>query len=165
MVDLLHIETEPLDLLLATLRAVIHVREGDAIYPINASLRDFLTDSTRCTDSRVFVDPSRYHSMISRGCLDFVARHLKKPDLRDVCQDGKDLFPYACRYWARHLADPSLGESLVDRLHDFTSTRLLYWVECLSLLDGLDLGINGLNVPIKVLVSLRWHGCEQKLDI
>ena len=99
LIDLLHIETESLNQSLATLRAVIHVREGDAIYPIHASLRDFLTDSTRCTDSRVFVDPSRYHSMISRACLDFMARRLKKPDLRDICRDGGNLLPYACRYW------------------------------------------------------------------
>ena len=49
LTNLLHIKTERLDNLLYSLRAVIHVREGDAIYPIHASLRDFLTDPDRCT--------------------------------------------------------------------------------------------------------------------
>jgi hypothetical protein len=57
LTDMLRIGTERLDQLLGALRAVIHVREGDAIYPIHASLRDFLTDPKRCTDSRFSVDP------------------------------------------------------------------------------------------------------------
>jgi len=72
---------------------------------------------------------------------------LQKPDLRSICQDGKKLLTgdltYACQYWARHLAESNLNQSLVDRLHDFASDRLLYWIEGLSLINDLDLGISG----------------------
>ena len=165
LIDLLDIGAERLDQLLAALRAVIHVREGDAVYPIHASLRDFLTDRKRCTNLRILVEPSRHHSIISCACLDFMARFLTKPELDDTCRDGKNLLPYACRYWARHLADSDLDGSLVDRLQGFASIRLLYWVECLSLLDDLELGINGLGILNEVLVGLCLHDCEHKLDI
>jgi len=167
LTNLLHIGTERLDNLLHALRAVIHIREGDAIYPIHASLRDFLTDRHRCTDLRVFVNPTHHHSMISRACFDRMASLLQKPELRNICRDGKKLLPddltYACQYWARHLAESNLDQSLVDCLHDFASTRLLYWIEGLSLIDDLDLGISGLGIIIKILVvGPRLHGCEQK---
>jgi len=165
LTDLLHINTERLDNVLYALRAVIHVREGDAIYPIHASFRDFLTDRYRCTDLRVFVNPTHHHSMISRACFDRMTSLLRKPDLRNICRDGKKLLPddliYACQYWTRHLAESNLDQSLVDRLHDFASTRLLYWIECLSLIDDLDLGISGLGIVLKVLVGPRWYGCKQ----
>ena len=170
--DLLHIGTERLDHLLHALRAVIHVREGDAIYPIHASLRDFLTAPDRCTDPRVFVDPTHHHSMISRACFDCMTSLLQKPaDLGNIGQDGKktllpDDLTYACQYWARHLAESNLDQSLVDRLHDFASARLLYWIECLSLIDDLDLGISGLGVVINVLVvGPRLHGRERNIQL
>jgi len=156
LTDLLHIKTEHLDNLLYALRAVIHVREGDAVYPIHASFRDFLTDPNRCTNPRVFVNSTRHHSMISRACFDCMTSLLQKPDLRNICRDRKKLLPddltYACQYWTRHLAESNLDQSLIDRLHDFTCTRLLYWIEGLGLIGDLDLGISGLGIIIKVLV-------------
>jgi hypothetical protein len=167
LTDLLHIETERLNPLLDALRAIIHVREGDAIYPIHASLRDFLTDPDRCTDSRVFVHPAHHHNMISRACFDCMTFLLQEPDLGDIRGDGKELLPddliYACQYWARHLAESDLDQSLVARLHDFASDRLLYWIEHLSFIGDLDLGISGLSILTKVLVvGPRLHGCECK---
>jgi len=154
LTDLLHIKIERLDNLLYALRAVIHVREGDAIYPIHASLRDFLTDPDRCTNPHVFVDPTHHHGMISRACFDCMTSLLQKPDLRNICRDRKvlpDDLTYACQYWTRHLAESNVDQSLVDRLHDFASTRLLYWIEGLSLVGDLDLGISGLGIVIIVL--------------
>jgi len=169
IIDLLHIKTERLDHLLHALRAVIHVREGDAIYPIHASLRDFLTDRRRCTNPCVFVNPTRHHSMISGACFDRMTSLLQKPDLRYICREKKRLpddLTYACRYWARHLAESHLDQSLVDRLQAFASVRLLYWIECLSLTDDLDLGVSGLGIVIKVLVVCpRLHSCDSKPNI
>ena len=155
--DLLRIGPERLDRLLDALRPVIHVRKGDAIYPIHASLRDFLTDPDRCTDSRIFVDPIYHHSMISRACFDRMTSLLQEPDLRDMGRDGKKFLPesltYVCQYWPRHLAESNLDQSLVDRLDDFASARLLYWIERLRLVGDLDLGISGLGIVISVLVA------------
>ena len=156
LTDLLHIESGRLNHLLDALRAVIHVREGDAIYPIHASFRDFITNPDRCTDSRVFVHPGDHHSMISRACFDRMTSLLQKPDLRDLLRSLKEWLPgdliYASHYWTRHLAESNLDKSLVDRLNDFASVRLLYWIECLSIIGDLDLGISGLDNVIKVLV-------------
>jgi hypothetical protein len=105
--------------------------------------------------------------MISRACFDRMGSLLQKPDLRGICRDRKKLLPgdltYACQYWTRHFAKSNLDQSLVDRLHDFVSDRLLYWIEGLSLIDDLDLGISGLGIVIKVLVvGCHLHGCEGK---
>jgi hypothetical protein len=157
LADLLHVEIVHLNNLLDALRAVIHVWEGDEVYPIHASLRDFLTDRDRCTDSRIFIHPTQHHTIISRACFDCMESLLQKSDLRGICRDGQKLLPgdltYACQYWARHLAESNLDQPLVDCLHDFTSDRLLYWIEGLSLIDDLDLGIRGLGMAIKVLRS------------
>jgi len=164
LADLLHVEIVRLNNLLDTFRAVIHVREGDEIYPIHASLRDFLTDRDRCTDSRIFIYPSQHHTRISHACFNRMESLLQKPDLRSFCRDGEKLLPgdltYACQYWARHLAESTFDLPLVDLLRDFASDRLLYWIEGLSLNDDLDLGISGLGIVIKVLVGPHLHGCE-----
>jgi hypothetical protein len=68
--NLLLMEIDRLNHLLDALRAVIHVREGDEVYPIHASLRDFLTYRDRCTDPRIFIHPAQHHSIISRACFD-----------------------------------------------------------------------------------------------
>jgi hypothetical protein len=167
--NLLHMEIDRLNHLLDALRAVIHVREGDEVYPIHASLRDFLTYRDRCTDPRIFIHPAQHHSIISRACFDRMESILQRPDLRSICRDGKTLLPddltYVSRYWARHLAESNLDQLLVDRLHDFASDHLLYWIESLSLIDDLDLGISGLGIVIKVLVvGYRLHGHEGKAE-
>jgi len=41
---------------------------------------------------------------------------------------------------------------LIDLLHDFACDRLLYWIEGLSLIGDIDMGISGLGIVIKVLV-------------
>jgi len=169
LTDLLHIGTKRLDHLLYALRAVIHVREGDAIYPIHASLRDFLTDPERCTDRRVFIHPTHHHGMISSSCFDRMASLLQKPDLRDICRDGKKLLPedltYASQYWAKHLAESNLSQSLINHLYDFASVRLLFWIESLSLIGNLELGISGLGTAIKALVvRSRLHVCDHKAN-
>jgi hypothetical protein len=154
--DLLHVETERLNRLLDALCAVIHVREGDEVYPIHALLRDFLTDRDRCTDSYIFIHPAQHHNIISHACFNCMESLLQGPDLHNICQDWKKLLQddltYASRYWARHLAHSNLDQSLVDCLHDLASDHLLYWIEALSLIDDLDLGISGLGIMIKVLV-------------
>jgi hypothetical protein len=164
LADLLHMEIEHLSYLLDALRAVIHVREGDEIYPIHASLRDFLTDQDRCTDSRVFIHPAQHHMRISHACFKCMESLLQKPDLRDIYWYWElpgDL-TYACQHWARHLAESTFDQPLVDLLHEFASDRLLCWIEGLSLIDDLDLGISGLGIVIKVLVGPRLHGSEGK---
>jgi hypothetical protein len=168
LTNLLHIKIEQLDPLLHALRAIIHVRKGDEIYPIHASLRDFLTNPVRCTDRRVFVDPAHHHGMISRACFARMTSLLQKP-LRDLPRNGKKFLPddltYACRYWARHFAESNLDRSLMDLLGAFASSRLLYWIEYLSLIGDLDLGTSGLGIVINILVSPRLNGCEHKAEL
>ena len=64
-----------------------------------------------------------------------------------------------------YLAESNFDHPLVDLFHDFASDRLLYWIEGLSLLDDIDLGISGLGIVIKVLmVCPRLYGCEGKVN-
>ena len=93
-----------------------------------------------------------------------MASLLQKPDLRDICRDGKKLLPedltYASQYRAKHLAESNLSQSLIDHLYDFASVRLLYyWIESLSLTGSLDLGISVLGTAIKALVVRSPFAC------
>jgi len=108
--------------------------------------------------------------MISSFCFNCMAPLLQKPDLHDICRDGKKLPPedltYASQYWAKHLAESKLSQSLIDHLYDFASVRLLYWIESLSLIGNLDLGISGLGNAIKALVVRpHLHDCDHNAKL
>jgi hypothetical protein len=149
---------------LNALCAIIHVREEDEIFPIHASFHDFLTDRNRCNDSRFFIEPVQHHRALASACLDCIVSHFQCSDtlgIRNDMQQNRDvqenvkLLPgdltYACRYWPRHVALCELDQSLIDLLNRFSSHNLLYWIECLSLIGGLDQGISSLPGAINIL--------------
>ena len=143
---------------------------GDPVRVFHKSFSDFLTDPGRCEDKRFFVDPSTQHTEILLSCLDLMKDGLKK----NICNlddnvslsEVKDLparrtarvgdaLEYACRFWTNHLAgidSSSPGTEKVQKaIHDFFKTRLLFWIEVLSLMENLDVAVCALN-DIE-----RWH--------
>ena len=128
------------------------------------SFPDFLTDPGRCTDQRFFVDPSICHKEIVLSCLNVMKDRLKKniccPD--DYAVLGKvenlsthrrtyigDTLEYACQFWTNHLVKTSGSgpevEEVQRAIEKFFTTHLLFWVEVLSLMGKLDIGIYALN--------------------
>ena len=90
--------------------------------------------------------------------------HLQSPDVLGIwnyTNKNKDAqkrvklllgnLTYACRYWAQHVALCELDPLLVDLLCRFFYNNLLCWIECLSVIGGLDRGISSLPGAIKIL--------------
>ena len=138
--------------------------EDDLIRPFHQSFLDFLTDPARCNDERFFIDPPVHHADLLFSCLDLMGEKLMKNicDLNGcpLLSEVKDLpdrkkasvgeaLEYACRFWAKHLSEvPSSGphvERVKAAIDEFFTTRLLFWIEALSLTGYLDLGVHALR--------------------
>jgi hypothetical protein len=130
---------------------VIPSNENGIINTFHASFHDFLTDRTRYL-GKIYVDPEQRHMEITMHLLRRMMVGLKK----NICQldefqlnvEVQDLYErrarfiggslaYACRHWAQHLSRFSAtegGAMLIDMLESFVESKLLYWIEVLSLL-------------------------------
>ncbi|KAH7919326.1 hypothetical protein BV22DRAFT_1075393 [Leucogyrophana mollusca] len=126
------------------------LRKDDGfIRVLHASIFDFFTSPTRCTDSRFYIDKELFSRFLASRCFDAM-RMLK----RDICgihdptkmnQDVKDLSQrlqqnvpehvrYGCLYWHLHLADVAIDDrKLFKDAKGWLSTHLLHWFEVMSL--------------------------------
>jgi hypothetical protein len=163
--------TDEVTTTLLELRSVVLVPEGGGLVrTFHLSFHDYLTDKDRCTNRRFFIDPALRHTEIARYCLERMMRSLKR-DICDICDPTKmnvevdDLdqritkyvpgdLQYACRYWAFHLSEGSLDESLLELVQSFVPRYTLYWIEILSLLGELARGIKAVKMAaVKLSVS------------
>ena len=151
---------------LRSLHSLLLVPDNDVdpVRVFHKSFPDFLTDPGRCKDARFFIDPSVRHVDILFSCLSLMEEKLKKNicDLDDyaILSEVKDLparkeaciggaLEYACRFWTKHLAKiPGNGVN-VERVHgaidEFFATRLLFWIEVLSITGHLGLSVYAIN--------------------
>ena len=136
----------------------------DPVHIFHKSFPDFLTHPGRCRDQRFFVNPSVHHRKILLSCLDTMKGGLKK----DICNLGKytflsevedlpthrttyigDALWYACRFWTDHLVKVSSSspdaEEVQKEIDEFFMNHFLFWIEVLSLMENLDIGIHALN--------------------
>ena len=133
------------------------------IHVLHKSFPDFLTDQQRCTDQQFFVDPLIHHREILLSCLKVMKAGLR----RDICQldncillEGEDLathraayigdtLEYACQFWTDHLARTTSSQDSIEEIHkaiqEFFETSLLFWIEVLSLMGKLDVGVYAIN--------------------
>ena len=135
--------------------------------PIRAfhkSFPDFLTDHRRCTDHRFFVDPSIHHRDLLLSCLNMMNERLEK----NICKLDDHIFlskvknigacraayigdalKYACCFWTNHLMGiPGSNSGITEvqkAITRFFKKSLLFWIETLSLLGTLNIGVHALN--------------------
>ena len=143
---------------------LIPTSEVDPICSFHKSFPDFLTDPGRCKDKRFFVDPSIHHTDVLFSCLDLMKERLRRNicdlDERLTLSEVKDLptrrescigsaLEYACRFWAKHLMKiPNNGphvKRVQESVDEFFTTRLLFWIEVLSLTGNLTFGVYALH--------------------
>jgi hypothetical protein len=134
------------------------------LHVLHKSFPDFLTDPQRCVDRQLFIDPSIHHKQIALSCLRLMKERLKK----NICQlddyihlsevEGLpakraahigDALVYACCFWASHLVESASSSSddgdIFKAIDEFFTTCFLFWVEVLSLVGNLDIGVYALN--------------------
>ena len=140
---------------------VVPLDDKGIIHTFHASFHDFLTDQNRCS-GQIYVHPAQRHMEITvcllQRMLEGLERNICRLDGSRLNRDVKDLsgrmeryigkpLAYACRYWAEHLSHVLPTESsetlkqMVDRL---IRTKLLYWIEVLSLLG--DMGTANMSL-------------------
>jgi hypothetical protein len=152
--------------IMRSLHSVLLVPDNkeDPIQIFHKSFPDFLTDPQRCEDERFFTNPSVHHQEIMLSCLDLMKGRLKRSicGLDDFVSLDKvedlpalqkahigDALGYACQFWTRHLLEIPSNSSDVGEVHkaidNFFTTKLLYWIETLSLMENLDVAVYSIN--------------------
>ncbi|KAJ7039994.1 WD40-repeat-containing domain protein [Mycena alexandri] len=144
------------------------------------SFCDFLLIKERCQDTRFTIPEGRTHAQLALYCLKLMLRHLKRnicsinddivlnseiPDLESRLRDCvSPALLYACQHWGDHLsqsaANTELHKELVERMSEFASTKLLYWVEVLSLEGRFPLCISNLLAAFpwcKEVIPVTYH--------
>ena len=123
---------------------------NNPVQPFHKSLPDFITDPTRCVDTRFHISPG-YHTELALSCLELMDKFLKKnmcsipnyalnaevEDLpRRIEENGiNGALAYACRSWYKHLI-PTTYRALdvLSALQGFLEGKFLFWLEVLSVL-------------------------------
>ncbi|KIL60452.1 hypothetical protein M378DRAFT_917340 [Amanita muscaria Koide BX008] len=172
--SLMNIDVDQIFVVLRQLQSVISIAD-DIPRAYHKSFVDYITDSERCKDINLRIDPTKHHTSIARGCFEMMGKHLKVNILElgiparfmsneeGLAKDGisdeklQEKIPlvlrYACAYWDGHLKSADIDDAdLVKGLEMFDDARvLLPWFEVLSLIRQLDSAPRAIRVALKVL--------------
>ena len=145
----------------------LHEDINHPIQPFHKSFPDFVTDPTRCTDTRFYIS-SNYHSQLALCCLRLMGDSLEKnicllPDyalnskvedlLRRIKESNiRGALEYACRSWHKHLiTTKDQITDVVSALCCFLEEKFLFWLEVLSVLGAVGDAAHALDAAIKWL--------------
>ena len=137
------------------------------VQPFHKSFSDFITDPTRCTNTRFYISPD-YHTELVLHCLELMGKLLKKdtcsiPDyalnseVEDLPKRVKEssicgALEYACRSWYKHLIKTKHQTAgVVSALQCFLEQKFLFWLEVLSVLGVVGDAACALKTTIKWL--------------
>jgi len=165
---------------LRTLHSLLLVPDSmeDPVHIFHKSFHDFLLHPERCKDERFFVNPSVHHQKILLSCLHLMKGRLKK----DICNLGKyaflsevedlaiyraahigDALWYACSFWTGHLMRvPSNSPEVQKEIDGFFTNYFLFWIEVLSLMGNLDIGVYALNDIQQWYISVSGMGDQPR---
>ncbi|CAE6473805.1 unnamed protein product [Rhizoctonia solani] len=140
---------------LQSLRSVVHVPENSSLVStLHASFPEYMLDKSR---SKEFCcNESKSNEMMVHRCFDVMKLELKfnicalensyltddqVSDLESrVTNFISPTLSYACRHWGSHLLLAPAIDNTRDMLLDFLSTRLLFWMEAISLSRCIGIG-------------------------
>ena len=130
----------------------LHDNINHPIQPFHKSFPDFITDPTRCVDTRFYISPD-HHIKLALRCLKLMTESLRKnmcslPDyilnseVKDLPRRIKEsgihgALEYACRSWYKHLVmTKDQIADIVSALHCFLEGKFIFWLEVLSILGA-----------------------------
>jgi len=143
---------------------LVPTSKGAPIQTFHKSFPDFLTNQRQCMDRQFFIDLPTHHEKISLSCLELMRDRLKKnicrlddyailSEVKDLSDHRKkyigDGLEYACCFWTKHLLQipgngPGVG-GVQEAIDTFFTTCLLFWLEVLSMMGKLDIGVYALS--------------------
>ncbi|KAF9652211.1 hypothetical protein BDM02DRAFT_3161863 [Thelephora ganbajun] len=152
--ELVGLDPQEVTQILKLLQSLLAFDEDSSqhVKPFHKSFPDFITDPSRCTDTRFFVSPNGLHLELAMSCLrvmnDGLERNLlslpdyalnsEVKDLEARISDRiSDALRYACRSWHSHLTKTE-GDSAgaISLLHVFLEENFLAWLEVVSVLGA-----------------------------
>ncbi|KAJ7511516.1 WD40-repeat-containing domain protein [Mycena galericulata] len=155
LAQLLEHDEADLEGALTSLHSLLNIpsNRDQPVQIFHPSFRDFLLIEERCQDPRFAITEGHTHAQLALCCLKIMLGHLKRnicsidknivlnseiPDLETRLRDCvSPALLYACQHWGDHLSQSAknaeLQDELEERMSEFASTKLLYWVEVLSL--------------------------------
>jgi hypothetical protein len=129
------------------------------IIPLHTSFRDFVTNEEK--SSIFYVDLRIAHQQLAHFCLglmltdlkfnicDLETSYLANKDVEDlevrIVQCLPPALSYACRLWDDHLGHLDFETDLFCKLQTFFGKKFLFWLEALSLLNGVGLASPALS--------------------
>ena len=149
----------------------LHHDINHPIQPFHKSFADFITDPTRCADTRFHISPD-YHIELVLRCFELMGKSLKKNmcsipnyalnsevnDLPKRMEEGgiHGAVEYACRLWYRHLIETKdRTADILSALQSFLEQKLLLWLEVLSVLGAVGDAARALGTAVKWLNEVR----------
>jgi len=147
--DQVHISLQPL-------RSILHVQDGlqGLVSPFHASFPDYLFDKLR--SGKFYCETAEHSQVLASCCFDLMKDKLKfnicklessfvfDKDVLGLQDQIKKFISsallYACRYWGEHLRQGNFTDTVHERLVDFLTNQLLFWMEVLNLEQHIGIG-------------------------
>lgn len=162
----LHIPSHQVRAAFGALHSVINIPVDDShkISVLHASFPDYLRDGQQRHGSW-FLSAEEAHRYLAKGCMETMLQKLyfniaeaKSSFLLNGAQKLAHIsgdIAYACHHWQDHVIASSKPHDIIQLVERLMSTKFLYWVEVLSVLDLVHSAITSLY---NLLLSLRKVG-------
>jgi hypothetical protein len=142
--------------LLQPLRSVLNIPKATGVVTtLHASFPDFMLSSKR--SQRFCCNPPARHTTMALACLSIVdqakpkvnicslpSSYMLDSEIGDLKQRvSRSITPaltYACRYWSAHLTQGEPRDGLINHVHQFFESKLLLWMEVMSLTGHMRYG-------------------------
>ena len=163
--NLLGLDDRSVSSILGSLHAILVVPRRESDDPIrirDPCFSDFITSPKRCRNSANLINIQHEHTSLAERCLMII---LSSPGedtnilskLLQIDADGHGLennaynhtrepLLYSCMYWAHHLANAVQTPSLLQFVTAFSTDKLFWWLESLSLCGKLHGALNALSL-------------------
>ena len=161
--ELIDLDPDEVGLFLESLQSLLTLSEDSSqpVKPFHKSFPDFITEPSRCADTRFCISPENLHLELAVNCLrvmnDGLERNLLSLPDYALNSEVKDLetrisdrisnaLRYACRSWHNHLTRTG-GDAtdVVSHLRIFLEEKFLAWLEVVSVLGVVREAVVGLE--------------------
>ncbi|KAF9784513.1 hypothetical protein BJ322DRAFT_850627 [Thelephora terrestris] len=161
--ELIGLKSEEVTLFLAQIQSLLAMGEDPSqpVKPFHKSFPEFITDSSRCTNTRFYVSPKPLHLELATNCLRLMNVELEQDllslpdyalnseveDLQARIDDRVSIaLQYACRSWHSHLTEARGDVSdVINQLKVLLEEKFLAWLEVLSALGDVRGAVVGLE--------------------
>ena len=172
--ELIGLDPEEVFLFLTLVQSLLTLGENTSqpVKPFHKSFPDFITNPSRCTDTRFYILPKNLHLELTMNCLGMMNDRLEQnllslPDytlnleVKDLQTKIKDhisiVLQYACQSWHNHLTETKgdITDELISYLHIFLEKKFLAWLEVVSAIGA----VGGAVVALERLIAWLQEVC------